>query len=473
MGGVPVRLICATWLVGFVTVAGAVAAAGGAGDSLTLVEAAKHKDKEAVRTLLKQGAKVNAPQADGATALHWAAHWDDLEMADLLLKAGANVKAANDHGATPLWVACVGGSPAMIEKLLNAGADANAGLPTGETPLMTAARSGHVLAVKLLLAHGADVNAVEKLRGQTALMWAASQQHPDVVQTLLELGATVTARSQSRRELVNTTGNADYSGVIEVEQGGYTPLLFAARQGDVASGKLLVDHGANVNDAAPSGTSVLLVAAHSGHAEFAKFLLDKGADPNAMSAGYAPLHIATQRGDLELVNALLAHGANPNAILLQGSPARRVSADVTIMQTGVGATPLWLAASLGRADIMKALAAKGANPSIDKDGTTALMAAIGNNERRSAEAVKVLLEIGADVNAPDQEGKTALFTAAARGYVSIIQMLADKGAKVDVRNRKGQTALRFAMNEPREGGRGGPIDRTAALDLLRKLGASD
>jgi uncharacterized protein len=464
------RSTFAAWMVLLLVILAAAPAPVIAAD-LTVVEAAKAKNTDSLRALIKAGADVNAPQGDGATALHWAAHWDDVEMADALLRAGARVNAANDLGATPLWVASMNGSAPMLDRLLKAGANPNAALRTGETPLMTAARSGKNDAVKLLVVHGADINAAEHLRDQTALMWAAAQQHPDVVKTLVEVGASVSARSRARHQLVNTTGNADYSGVIEVDQGGYTPLLFAAKQGDVESAQILVAGGANINDVAPLGTSALVIAAHSGHRPFAEFLLDKGADPNAMEGGYAALHIAVQRGDAELVKALLAHGANPNAFITRGSPARRVSSDVMLTANTIGATPLWLAASLGRADIVRMLGAKGADAAVDKDGTTALVEAIKGNERRSLEVVKTLIEFGADVNVPNPVGNTALHTAAARGFTTVVQVLVDHGAKLNARNRRGQSPLAFAASEPREGGRGGPVDRTAALDLLRKLGA--
>lgn len=460
------------WALGLAVAA--VAPLGAASGSPAIVEAARQKNKDSVRALIKGGANVNAPQSDGATALHWASHWDDLEMAELLLAAGANAKAANELGATPLWLASLNGSAPMVDRLLKAGADANAPLKTGETPLMTAARSGRTEAVKLLVAGGANVNATESLRGQSALMWASAQKHPEVVKTLVEVGASVSARSRARSQLVNTSNNADYSGVMEVEQGGYTPLLFAARMGDVESARILLENGADVNDKAPLGTSALVIAAHSGHRPLAELLLDNGANPNGMDAGYSALHIAAQRGDADLVKTLLARGADPNAYILRGSPTRRVSSDVAISSYSIGATPLWLAASQGRADLVRLLAANGAHVRTDKDGTSALVEAVGNNEGRSLETVKALVELGADVNARDEVGNTAVHAAAYRGFASIVQVLADAGANLALRNRNGQTPLGYGLSEPPQMTfRGGPIDRTPALDLLRKLRVSE
>jgi len=185
-----------------------------------LVEATEKGDKEAVRSLLKQHADVNSPQADGATALAWAAHWDDLETADLLIRAGANVNAANDYGITPLLLACTNGSAAMVEKLLAAQANPNAASWAGETVLMRCARTGNLDAVKSLLARGADVRAKETQHAHTALMWAVAAKHPEVARVLLEHGADVNARSST----------------------GFTPLLFAAQQGDMECVRILLPH---------------------------------------------------------------------------------------------------------------------------------------------------------------------------------------------------------------------------------------
>ena len=149
----------------------------------SLLDAVKSGSVDRVRTLLRPGVDVNAPQGDGATALHWAAHRNDVATADLLLRAGANVNAANQLGATAIWLAAVNGSAPMIRRLLEAGANPNVALESGETPLMAAARGGSVEAVQLLVGGGANVNASERLRGQTALMWAVEQRHVAVVRS--------------------------------------------------------------------------------------------------------------------------------------------------------------------------------------------------------------------------------------------------------------------------------------------------
>jgi ankyrin repeat protein len=229
---------------------------------------------------------VNAAAADGTTALHWASYRDDLESAALLIRAGARVNAANDLGATPLWTASMNGSAAMVRTLLQAGADPNLALLLGETPLMAASRSGNADVTAQLLDKGAKVNA-RGPRGQTALMWAVSEQHPDVVTVLLAHGADLHAKSDVWRDMmaVPPHGKPEYNRMIP--HGGDTALMFAARVGDLASAKLLLASGANVNDADAWGVSAMVLAAHSGFTEMVEFLLDKGADANAIGPGSA------------------------------------------------------------------------------------------------------------------------------------------------------------------------------------------
>src|SRR5215471_1982086 len=447
---------------------------------LRLVEAAQAQDRELVRTLVEQRVDVNTPQGDGATALHWSVYWDDSTSTALLIRAGANVNAANELGVTPLALASSG---AMAGMLLDAGANPNLVTSTGESPLMAASRAGRAAIVTALLEHGANVNAKENVRGQTALMWAVSQRHPEVVRTLLQHGADVGVHTRSNPQLVYT-GDVSGAGrnpaewvMRTLDRGGSTALMFAARQGDLESSKLLLAAGANPNETGPDGMTALVLASYSGHGDVAAFLLSKDASPNAADAGYAALHTAVLRGDVELVKTLLKYGANPNSRMTQGTPITREGEDLVLPTPLVGATAYFLATKFLETDIMRVLAKGGADTSLGlADGTTPLMAAAGvgwggevdrrdayvlqgtefHDADRALETAKLALDLGADANAVNEAGDTALHGAAAKGYDAIVQLLADKGAQLEVKNKRGRTPLASA--------------KKSTADLLRKLG---
>jgi len=426
---------------------------------LPLIDAVKNVDREAVRSLLKQGANVNATQADGATALHWASYRDDLESADLLIRNGANVNARNDLGATPLWAACQNGSESMVGRLLTAGANPNAALLLGETPVMVAARSGSPAVVELLAAQGANVNA-RAARGQTALMWAVAQKHPEVVKVLIANGADIHARSDSRTEVmaVPPHGYLEYNRAIP--HGSDTALIFAARVDDLASAKLLVAAGANVNDEDAWGVSAVVLAAHSGFTDVVEFLLEKGANANSDRAGFTELHEAVMRRDENLVKVLLDHGADANLPVRSWTPTRRSSRDFNFPPELIGATPFWLAARFTEPEVMRLLVKHGADPLFvlrsermvegrgvaweqRKEATTAVMAAAGmggggspwteiersQREKLALEAVKIAVELGVDVNAKSVNGSTALDSARRLKWDSVAAFLVEKGAK--------------------------------------------
>ncbi len=476
-----------------------------AASDLRLIEAAKSRDKDAVLALLKQHTDVNAIQGDGTTALHWAAHWDNLEIAQLLIQAGANVNAANSNNVTPVTLACTNGSAPMVNELLKAGANSNAALLTGETPLMTCARSGSAEAVKALLDHGAQLGARETRGGQTALMWAVAEEHSDVVRVLVEHGADVNERSKGTAKddcvMVNPSDpdlpardRGAYAPIRcgQHTDGGLTPLLFAARRGDLDSARILLAAGAKVNEASVDGMSPLVMASASGNEAFAIFLLDNGADPNAADAnGITAMHYAMQNGMAEirgiksdselyylfrpnmadLVKALLRHGATPNARI--GKDLYRFGIGYKAKFGLVGATPLLLAAAVSDVGIMRTLLAAGADPLLaTKDNTTPLMVAAGvgrvedrprEEEQNALEAVKILAGLGADVNATNAAGQTALHGAADMGANEIIQFLVDKGAKMDVKDKSGQTPLSIAENPA------GKAVHKNTVELLRKL----
>src|SRR5436190_1204165 len=347
---------------------GGSAWAAAAGDH-RVADAMKQQDDASVRTLIAEHADVNAPQPDGATALHWAAYWDDVPSAELLIGAAAQVNAVNENNVTPLSLACVNGSATMVAALLAAGAD------------------------------------------------------PNIAQTPGEVGP----------------GGS----------GGFTPLLFAARVGDVESLRLLVEHGADVNEVGADGSSPLIVATLRGHVPAAIFLLSKGADANAHGPGYAALHwaagswetqltgpygIESQREDewnamrglkgaarIQLIEALLSHGADPN-IRLTREPPRYGYANLRFHVSLAGATPFLLAARAADTEVMRLLVAHGANPTHPTNlHTTPLMVAAGigrvpnesvTTEASTIEAVKLAIELGGEVNAADDIGDTALHGAA-------------------------------------------------------------
>ena len=288
---------------GWILALASVASLSAAGDT-RLIDAVKANNVKTVQALVRERVDVNAPGPDGATALHWAAHRDDVTTADVLIRAGARANVATDLGVTPLHLACTNRSTTLVRRLLAAGANPNATLPRGETVLMECSRTGNAEAVAALLKAGARVNEKEAVNQQTALMWAVAQQHPKVVQALLEGGADIRARSRTYPQVVETGNRGGSGDVSTVLRGGSTPLLFAARVGDVESARLLIAAGADVNDAQPDGVSALVAAAHSGHTALGELLLDKGADPNAAEGGYTALHAAIDRSDLALVQAL-------------------------------------------------------------------------------------------------------------------------------------------------------------------------
>ena len=477
---------------------------------LRLLEAVRDGNRQVVRSLLSEGVNVNEAGADGASALHWAAQKDDLETAELLLRAGGNPNAANDYGVVPLMLACLNRSGSMVEKLLAANANPNAAKVTGETVLMTCARTGSVEGVRALLSRGADPNASEAKGGQTALMWALAAKHTGVAGLLVERGANVNARSKERSGLevavrYNAGGVADQLPYRE-PKGGFTPLLFAAQQGDIDSVRMLLAAGADLEYAAPDDGTALLVASASGQEAAAIFLLERGANPNAVDGfGLTPLHYAMGKGVAALLGirfdssyrqhppnlpnlarALLARGANPNARVTRGY---KLGPD-GIPFSMVGATPFFLAAVSADASLMRLLADAGADPHVpSSDGATPLIAAAmaacsgtcayaganrDNEEevRNAFEAVKIAVEVGADVNAVNADGQTAMHAAAFTGADEIVQYLAEHGAKVDVQDKRGETPWTMAAGvSPTANNQGLYGVHQSTADLLLKLGA--
>ncbi|MBM3771377.1 MAG: hypothetical protein FJW27_08840 [Acidimicrobiia bacterium] len=455
-----------------------VGAAHAATPSQALFEAIGRQDRAAVRTLLKSGADVNTPLGDGSTPLAWAVHKGDSEIVNLLLQARADVNASDDHGVTPLSLACENADAGLVDTLLAARANVNAAHGNGVTPLMIASRTGSAPIVRALLARGANVDARTVKSQQTPLMWAVGERRVDIVKLLIDAKADVKAASSI----------------------AFTPLLFAARNGDIDSAKLLLAAGASPNDAGSDGTHPLPLAIVSGQAAVAHFLLEQGANADGRIFGVTALHAAS--GSVEmwlrewlrvrgidgvfgsgllavaraervpLVKALLAKGADVNARITTSTGVqgwltiKKGAFEPFSVGTGdlKGATPLWVAAfSSNRGfgmdpQVLKVLLDAGADHRLaTADGTTPLMAAAGlgqstfspgkprgDRSMSAEEAVKILVEGGADLNAVNEAKFTALHGAAFRGLNEVIEYLVQKGANINAQDFQGRTAFRMA-----------------------------
>jgi ankyrin repeat protein len=465
--------------------------AASSGSDLQLIEAAKQGDVATIASLLKMHADANASEPDGTSALVEAAHGNHAGAVALLIKSGAKATAANSFGITPLSEAAANGNAEIVEILLKAGADANALSAQGEPPLMTAARAGNPEAVRVLLKHGAAVEARESWKGQTALMWAAAENRAEVVKALIEAGADVNARSTEWPEEKKRPSNGNLVSLRP--RGGLTPLLFAAREGALASIEILAKAGADLNLTEPDGTNALVMALINAHYDTAAFLLNAGADPNiADKYGRTALYAAIDMNSMEpsvtrpapqdfdktrpldVARSALAHGAKVDPLLTKPTPGRGLSDDPDLILRS-GATPFIRAAKTGDVAAMQLLLDHGADPrAFTKDGVTALMAAAGSGwrygqsqvpESDSLKAVQFCLEHGGEVNAVNVTGETALHGAASRGANDIIRLLAERGAKLDVKDRRNHTPLDIA-----EGGRErGAVAYPAAAALLKQL----
>jgi uncharacterized protein len=455
-----------------------------------LADAARRGDTSRVRSLLESDTAkdhVNAAGPSGMTAILWAAQHDDATLAGLLLEAGADPKIANRYGISPLWLAATNRSAPLVKLLLEHGADASAALPQGETALMAAARSGDVESIRTLLAAGADPNASESSNGETAVMWAAAEDHADAVRALVEGGADPNARA---RVLNLPAMNWEQTGMVStvLPVGGWTALLYAARDDARAGALALAEVGADLDAQDPDGTSALSLAIMNAHYDLAAKLLEAGADPNvADRSGMAALYTAVdmitlgreigrperphldELGALDLVRLTLARGANVNAQLTgptiprhHGFPDRSLSA---------GATALMRAARSHDLESMRVLLEAGADAKLTQaDGSNVLFSAVAPPLRGAGDAgvaaakdaVLLALQAGADLHTKAANGETALHRAARQANATAVTVLVEQGLPLDVRDEAGRTPLDIVSQPGRTAN-----DEIAAL--LRQL----
>lgn len=454
-------------------------------------------------------------ERDGTTALHEAVYASDLPAVQRLLESGADPRAGNVFGATPMMLAAARGDAPLIAALLDAGADADSTNPEGQTALMAVARTGSVEAARLLIRRGANLHARENWGGQTALMWAAAQGQAGMVRLLLSQGAKVDERATVRdwQRRVTAEGRPK-----DMNRGGLTPLLYAAREGCIDCLRALLDKGADIDLADPDGATALVITLLNRHWDTAKFLIEAGADVDLWDFyGQTPLWVAVDMNTLpigrrvelpsmdrhsgeDIVRLLLERGANPNAQLKLRPKYRNIPNDRYRDPMIVwGTTPLLRAAKAGDLPVMRLLLEHGALVDLaNSQGVTPLMAAAGDGhiheptrgllrtEDDALACYELLHAAGADVNARTPLGyadadlkvrtaanRTALHAAASRGWNRLVERLVADGAELDVIDSNGLSPIDHALGRfPKEFNALLPEQHTATVALLRSLGAT-
>jgi uncharacterized protein len=409
---------------------------------------------------------VNARRPDSSTSLQWAAFAGDVGEAKRLIAAGADVNASTNYGINALLLAADIANTELIQLLLKHGADANSANPEGETALHLVARAGNVEAAKLLLKAGARIDPREMFGQQTPLMWAVARRHPAMVELLLAKGADADARGAIRDYQRVATAE---SRAKSMDRGGFTPLLYAARENCRACADALIRHGADLNLPDPSGVVAMVIAMINGNFDIAKALIAAGADVNQWDvAGQAPLHVAIAglggvRGSgnpldadfpqqatmRELVQMLIERGANPNQQVSYQSAVRGAG--------GRGTTPFLVAVGTGNIELVKQLVASGANAKLaTSEGQSAIHIAVqvrgGGRNSSQVELIKYLASLGADPHMVAERnwryrtrGGSALHYAVRGGNQQVVQALLDLGVDINVKDEDGLTALDYAM----------------------------
>jgi ankyrin repeat protein len=475
----------------------------------SIAEAARKQDWAAVQAMAKQtGSNLNAASTEGSTALHFAVNAGEAAVVQGLLDAGADLTIRNLAGVSPLQLAITSGDTTVTRMLLAKGADAKARDEAKESLLMLAARYGDGAMASALIAAGAEVNYVEPQFGQDALMIAVRSGRPSVVEALVKAGAELNHQTPPGPEPATRApgagGGSTGEGMIRsgvppegqrlAGTGKMTALLYAARDGQTDAARHLVQAGANLEVAEYNGITALLMAITNDRFAIARLLIEAGANANATDwYGRQPLWAAVESRNrdvssatatsngvdrdaaLQLITMLVAKGANVNARIEHFPPRMGGHAFNLSYVPTVGETPFYRASLNNDLPVMRLLLANRADPMLKTyHGTSPLAAAAGVGWVRGQtfvpggyaaqlEAVKLLVELGGDVNEANDMGLTPLHGAAFRWSDDVISYLVERGARLDVKDAVGRYPLTWAAGVTIPSTPPEPNPRTMAL----------
>ncbi len=420
-----------------------------------------------MRTALLIAVFASVALAQEFTPLHKAVQENNEKAVAEFLAKGADANAVDRYGITPLWLAATNGSASMVRTLLKAGANAKTTLPHGETALMTAARTGEPETIKVLLDAGSDPNAKESQQGESALIWAAAENHPEAIRTLIVAGADPNKHAKALDLAPMKWMNVGMVDTL-LPRGGFTAVIYAARQDAQDAVRALADSGADLNSQDADGATALQMAIINEHYDMAALLLDKGANPNTadnngMTGLYAAVDMLDFRSDigrpkrksqdkltaLDIVKMSLQKGGNPNAQLKRPIIGRHHGFGDNTM--GEGATVLMRAVKANDFDVMRLLLDSGANPALGMtNGSNAVLvlAALRGNTDKVIATLRLFAAKGANLNAANKRGgDTALHTAVKASNNPLVRALLELGADQTIKDSNGKTPLDIAKEE--------------------------